>query len=60
MTWSSRVTPEGILSDDLQKRILAPLLERIHRRDVGDRLFDFALVRKLNSELKAEGGKTVT
>jgi hypothetical protein len=52
------LTPEGILSDDLQTRIMAPLLERINRRDAAvGRLFDFALARKLNSELKAEGWK---
>jgi NitT/TauT family transport system substrate-binding protein len=52
------LTPEGVLSDDLQTRIMAPLLERINRRDAAvGRLFDFALARKLNSELKAEGWK---
>src|SRR4051794_19819054 len=52
------LTPESILTDDLQKRVMAPLLERVNRRDVAvTRFFDFALVRKLNSELKAEGWK---
>lgn len=52
------LTPEGILSDDLQKRVMAPLLERINKRDVSSsRFFDFTLARKLNSEIKAEGWK---
>jgi hypothetical protein len=50
------LTPEGILNDDLQKPVMAPLLERINRRDVApNRFFDFALARKLNGEIKAEG-----
>ena len=52
------LTPEGILSEDLQKRVMAPLLDRINRRDAGaNRFFDFGLARKLNSEIKAEGWK---
>jgi len=52
------LTPEGILNDDLQKRVMAPLLERINRRDVAvGRFFDFSLARKLNTEIKAEGWK---
>jgi NitT/TauT family transport system substrate-binding protein len=52
------LTPEGILSDDLQKRVMAPLLERINKRDVSSsRFFDFTLARKLNGEIKAEGWK---
>ena len=52
------LTPEGILSDDLQKRVMAPLLERISKRDVATgRFFDFTLARKLNAEIKAEGWK---
>ena len=52
------LTPEGILNDDLQKRVMAPLLERINRRDVApNRFFDFAVARKLNGEIKAEGWK---
>ena len=37
------LTPEGILNDDLQKRIMSPLLERVGRREttVG-KFFDFA------------------
>jgi NitT/TauT family transport system substrate-binding protein len=50
------LTPEGILNDDLQKRVMAPLLDRINKRDVApNRFFDFALARKLNGEIKAEG-----
>jgi NitT/TauT family transport system substrate-binding protein len=49
------LTPEGILSDDLQKRVMAPLFERINKRDVSSsRFFDFTLARKLNGEIKAE------
>jgi NitT/TauT family transport system substrate-binding protein len=52
------LTPEGILPDDLQKRVMAPLLDRINKRDVApSRFFDFTLARKLNSEIKAEGWK---
>jgi ABC-type nitrate/sulfonate/bicarbonate transport system substrate-binding protein len=52
------LTPEGILTDDLQKRVMAPLLERINKREVATaRFFDFTLARKLNGELKAEGWK---
>jgi NitT/TauT family transport system substrate-binding protein len=52
------LTPEGILSDDLQKRVMAPLLERVGRKDVATGIFfDFALARKINGELKAEGWK---
>ena len=52
------LTPDGILPDDLQKRVMAPLLERIDKRDAAiARFFDFTLTRKLNSELRAEGWK---
>jgi NitT/TauT family transport system substrate-binding protein len=52
------LTPEGILNDDLQKRVMAPLLERIGRKDVASaRFFDFALARKINAELRAEAVK---
>ena len=52
------LTPEGILTDDLQKRVMAPLLERINKREgAPGRFFDFALARKLNGELKTEGWK---
>jgi ABC-type nitrate/sulfonate/bicarbonate transport system substrate-binding protein len=52
------LTPEGVLSDDLQRRVMSPLLERIGRKDVSTaRFFDFALARKINGELKAEGWK---
>jgi NitT/TauT family transport system substrate-binding protein len=52
------LTPDGILNDDLQKRVMSPLLERVGRKDVAiARFFDFALARKINAELKAEGLK---
>ena len=52
------LTPESILSDDLQKRVMTPLLERVAKRDPSTaRFFDFALARKINGELKAEGWK---
>jgi ABC-type nitrate/sulfonate/bicarbonate transport system substrate-binding protein len=52
------LTPDGILDDELQRRVLAPLLERIKRRDAAhSKYFDFSLTRKLNRELKAEGWK---
>ena len=52
------LTPEGILGDELQKRVMAPLLERINKRDLlTARFFDFTLARKLNGEIKAEGWK---
>jgi len=52
------VTPEGILNDDLEKRVMAPLLERINRHDVApSKFFDFSLAQKLNREIKAEGWK---
>lgn len=52
------LTPDGILSEDLQKRVMAPLLERINKRDASTgRFFDFTLARKLHSEIKAEGWK---
>ena len=52
------LTPESILNDDLQKRVMAPLLERVTKRDPSTaRFFDFALARKINGELKAEGWK---
>ena len=53
------VTPDGVLSEDLQKRVMAPLLERIGRKDVPplNRYFDFAMARKINAELKTEGWK---
>ena len=52
------LTPEGILNDDLQRRVMAPLLDRIGRKDVSiGKFFDFALARKINAELKAEGWK---
>jgi NitT/TauT family transport system substrate-binding protein len=52
------LTPESILSDDLQKRVMTPLWERVAKRDPSTaRFFDFALARKINGELKAEGWK---
>jgi hypothetical protein len=37
---------------------MAPLLERVTKRDPSTaRFFDFALARKINGELKAEGWK---
>lgn len=52
------LTPEGILNDDLQKRVMSPLLERVGKRDTPvARFFDFGLARKLHSEIKAEGWK---
>ena len=52
------LTPEGVLSDDLQKRVMAPLLDRINKRGVAaSRFFDFTLARKLNSDIKAGGWK---
>ncbi len=52
------LTPDGILSDDLQRRVMAPLLERLGRKDAAiGRFFDFATARKINTELKAEGWK---
>jgi hypothetical protein len=52
------LTPDGILSDDLQKRVMAPLLERIARKDIPiGKFFDFSLMRKIHAELKAEGSR---
>ncbi len=52
------LTPEGILTEDLQKRVMAPLLDRINKRDVASsKFFDFTFARKLNGEIKAEGWK---
>jgi NitT/TauT family transport system substrate-binding protein len=52
------LTPDGMLNSDLQRRVMAPLLDRINKRDVApNRFFDFALARKLNGEIKAEGWK---
>lgn len=53
------ITPDGVLNEDLQKRFLAPLLERVGRKDSPplNRFYDFAAARKIHSELKAEGWK---
>ena len=52
------LTPESILNDDLQKRVMTPLWERVAKRDPSTaRFFDFVLARKINGELKAEGWK---
>ena len=52
------LTPEGILDDELQRRVLAPLLERIKRRDVDhSKYFDFSVTRKINNEIRTEGWK---
>ena len=52
------LTPEGILNDDLQKRVMSPLLERVGRKELlSGGYFDFGLARKINAELKAEGAK---
>lgn len=52
------LTPEGVLNDDLQKRVMSPLLERVGRQDTAvGRFFNFAVTRKINGELKAEGWK---
>ena len=52
------LTPESILNDDLQKRVMIPLWERVAKRDPSTaRFFDFELARKINGGLKAEGWK---
>lgn len=53
------MTPDGILSEDLQKKALHPMLERAGRRDVPplDKFFDFSLARKVRGELAATGWK---
>lgn len=53
------ITPEGILSDELQRRYIAPLVERSGRKEAPplNRLFDFSMARKIHAELKAEGWK---
>lgn len=53
------ITPEGVLNEDLQRRFLAPLLERVGRKDVPalNRYYDFSVARKIHSELRAEGWK---
>ena len=52
------LTPEGILSDDMEKRVMAPMLERVGRKDAAvGKFFDFAMARKIHGELKAEGWK---
>jgi len=52
------LTPESILNDDLQKRVMTPLWERVAKRDPSTaRFFDFELARKINGGLKAEGWK---
>jgi NitT/TauT family transport system substrate-binding protein len=50
------LTLEGILNDDLQKRVMSPLLERVGRKDMAiGKFFDFTLARKIHAELKVEG-----
>jgi len=52
------LTPDGILTEDLQKRVMAPLVERIGRSDVAaSKFFDFSFAQKINRELEAEGWK---
>lgn len=52
------LTPEGILNDDPQKRVMSLLLERVGRQDAAvGRFFHFAVTRKINGELKAERWK---
>ncbi len=52
------LTPDGILSDDLERRVMAPLLERVGRKDMAvGKFFDFSSTRKIHAELKAEGWK---
>ena len=45
------------MSEDLQKRVMMPLLERIGRKELPalNRYFDFSMTRKINAELKTEG-----
>lgn len=51
------ITPDGVLNEDLQKRFLAPLLERVGRKDTPplNRFYDFSAARKIHADLKAEG-----
>lgn len=53
------VTPDGILNEDLQRRFIAPLVERSGRKEAPPlgRLFDFSAARRIHAELKAEGFK---
>jgi len=51
------MTPDGILNEELQRKALAPMLERLGKRDVPplDKFFNFSLARKARAELDATG-----
>jgi ABC-type nitrate/sulfonate/bicarbonate transport system substrate-binding protein len=53
------MTPDGILTEEFQKKALHPILERAGRRDPPplDKFFNFSLARKARSELDATGWK---
>jgi ABC-type nitrate/sulfonate/bicarbonate transport system substrate-binding protein len=53
------MTPDGILNDDLQKKAIAPMLERLGRKETPplDKFFDFSLARKARGVLDATGWK---
>ena len=54
------LTPEGILNDDLQKRVMSPLLERVGRKDISIwRIFRFRVGAEDQCGVEGRGGEAV-
>jgi ABC-type nitrate/sulfonate/bicarbonate transport system substrate-binding protein len=53
------LTPDGTLSEELQKKSLEHILARVGLKEPPplETIFDFALARKVNDELQAKGWK---
>jgi NitT/TauT family transport system substrate-binding protein len=53
------MTPDGTVSEDLQKKALEPLLQRLGQREPPpvDKIFNYSLVRKVRAELEGQGWK---
>jgi len=53
------LTPDGILSEELQKKSLEHILPRVGLKEPPplETIFDFTLARRVNDELQAKGWK---
>lgn len=53
------MTPDGTVSEGLQKKALEPLLKRLGPKEptAVEKVFDYSLVRKIRAELESQGWK---
>jgi hypothetical protein len=53
------MTPDGTINEALQRKSIEHIIDRVGIKEPPalDRVFDFAITRKANSELRAKGWK---